>query len=109
MGKINIEWVRMTQPGAHVVPLDHHNTLDIMPPDFTDASFEVITTSTTVAVSGAAPAESTHVMATSVSGVHYARVNATPATGTGGVCITDGATRVFDVLPADTISFVTSS
>lgn len=112
MGTVNITWLK-NQPNTGVAVGNKQNAVGVEPIDFTDASFDVVTsTSSTSKNSSAAPADTVLAMVHSVSGAHYVRNNkdsATPTTTTGGIPVLSGGVAFIPIAAGQTFSICTTS
>ncbi len=108
MGTVNIEWINANR-GSNVSLKGPQFSLDVLPIDFTDTSFQSMTTTNSSADSDAAPTGTTHALLTSVSDSHYARKTTAPATGTGGICIMGGASRLIPIEAGVVFKIVTTA
>lgn len=109
MGTVNITWLS-NQPNTGVAVGNKQNAVGVFPIDYTDSSFDVVTsTSATSKDSGAAPTGATRAMVHSVSGAHYVRNGGTPTTSTGGIPVLSGGVAFIPVTAGDTLSICTTS
>ncbi|MEE8207628.1 MAG: hypothetical protein V3T88_01530 [Nitrosomonadaceae bacterium] len=108
MGIVNIEWINANR-GANVSLKGPQFSLDVLPISFADTAFQSMTTTSSADDSDAAPTGTTHALLTSVSGSHYARKTTDPATGTGGMAIMSGSSRLIPIEAGIVFKIVTTA